>query len=80
MFKIGNLELKSNLILAPMAGITDLPFRLLNRRFGCELAFTEMLNCNSVSYRSRKTHKMLRTDPKDAPLGVQLLGSESGLI
>jgi tRNA-dihydrouridine synthase B len=80
MFKIGNLKLKSNLILAPMTGVTDLPFRLLSRRFGCELAFIEMLNCRSVSYKSRKTHEMLSADPKDRPLGVQLLGNEPNVI
>ncbi|MHB8155580.1 MAG: tRNA-dihydrouridine synthase, partial [Candidatus Omnitrophota bacterium] len=47
MLKIGNLKLKSNLILSPMAGITDLPFRMLCRRFGVELAFVEMINCRS---------------------------------
>jgi tRNA-dihydrouridine synthase len=54
MLKIGKLKLKSNLILAPMAGVSDLPFRLLNRKFGCELAFIEMLNVRSVSFKSRK--------------------------
>ncbi len=80
MLKIGNLKLKSNLILAPMSGITDLPFRLLNREFGCEMAFVEMLNVRSISYKSRKTQQMLLSDPKDKPLGVQLLGHDSKFI
>ncbi|MBU0503440.1 MAG: tRNA dihydrouridine synthase DusB [Candidatus Omnitrophota bacterium] len=80
MLKIGNLKLKSNLILAPMSGITDLPYRLLNRRFGCEMAFVEMLNVRSISYKSRKTHQMLASDPKDKPLGVQLLGNDPKFI
>lgn len=80
MLKIGTLKLKSNLILAPMAGITDLPFRSLNRRFGCELAFTEMINVRSVSYRSKKTQQMLSSGPRDKPLGVQLLGKEEKYI
>lgn len=78
--QIGNLKLNSNLILAPMAGITDLPFRLLNRRFGCELAFIEMLNVRSVSYKSRKTQEMLSSVPEDRPLGVQILGREPKFI
>ena len=63
-----------------MAGISDLPFRLLNRKFGCELAFIEMINCRSISFKSRRTHDMLRSAPKDKPLGIQLLGCEDQYI
>ena len=80
MLQIGNLKLKSDLILAPMAGISDLPFRLLNRRFGCEMAFIEMLNVRSVSYKSRKTQEMLSSNSADRPLGVQILGKEPRFI
>lgn len=80
MLKIGNLKLKSNLILAPMAGVSDLPFRLLNRRFGCELGFIEMINVRSLSYKMRKTKKMLSTCPKDRPLGIQIIGCEEEFI
>ncbi len=80
MLKIGNLKLKSNLILAPMAGVSDLPFRLLNRRFGCELAFIEMINVRSLSYKMRKTKKMLSTSAKDRPLGIQIIGCEEEFI
>jgi len=80
MLIIDSLKLQSNLILAPMAGVSDLFFRLLNRNFGCELAFTEMLNSRCVSYRSKKTQKMLSTVPEDRPLGVQLLGCETEFI
>ncbi|MFH1457821.1 MAG: tRNA dihydrouridine synthase DusB [Candidatus Omnitrophota bacterium] len=80
MLQIGNLKLESRLILAPMAGITDLPFRLLNRRFGCELAFIEMLNVRSLSYKSRKTQEMLSSVPEDRPLGIQILGKEPKFI
>lgn len=80
MLKIGSLELKSKLILAPMAGITDLPYRLLNRRFGAELAFVEMINCRSVSHKSRRTRQMLASCAEDRPLGIQLLGCEAKFI
>ena len=80
MLKIGNLKLRHPFILAPMAGVTDLPFRLLNRKFGCELAFIEMINCRSLSYKSKKTQEMLSTSPEDKPLGVQLLGLEPKFI
>ena len=80
MLKIGNLKLKSNLILAPMSGITDLPYRLLNRKFGCELAFIEMLNVRSLSHKSKKTKQMLSSTKSDSPLGVQLLAKEPKYI
>ncbi|MFA5275902.1 MAG: tRNA dihydrouridine synthase DusB [Candidatus Omnitrophota bacterium] len=76
MLKIGSLNLKSNLILAPMAGISDLPFRLLNHKFGAELAFVEMINARSIGHKSRRTRSMLETAKEDKPLGVQLLGCE----
>ncbi|MDP2928166.1 MAG: tRNA dihydrouridine synthase DusB [Candidatus Omnitrophota bacterium] len=80
MLKIGKLKLKSNLILSPMAGITDLPFRMLCRRFGAELAFVEMINCRSISHKSRRTKQMLSSLAKDKPLGVQILGCEEQYI
>jgi tRNA-dihydrouridine synthase B len=80
MLKIGTLRLKSNLILAPMAGVSDFPFRMLNRNFGCELGFAEMINCRSVSYKSKRTEQMLFSDKDDRPLGVQLLGSEAKFV
>ncbi len=63
-----------------MAGVSDLPFRLLNRRFGCELAFIEMINVRSLSYKMRKTKKMLSTSAKDRPLGIQIIGCEEEFI
>ncbi|MDD5060380.1 MAG: tRNA-dihydrouridine synthase, partial [Candidatus Omnitrophica bacterium] len=80
MLEIGKLKLKSNLIMSPMAGITDLPFRMLCRKFAAELAFVEMINCRSVSHKSRRTKQMLSTLPEDRPLGVQILGCEEQYI
>lgn len=80
MLKIGSLKLKSNFILAPMAGISDFPFRMLNRRFGCELAFVEMINSRSISHKSKRTQKMLSSSREDKPLGVQLLGCEEKFV
>jgi len=80
MLKIGKLKLESNLILAPMAGITDLPYRMLCRKFGAELAFVEMVNCRSVSFKSRRTKQMLLTLPGDKPLGIQILGCEEQYV
>ena len=80
MLKIATLKLKSSLILAPMAGVSDFPFRMLNRKFGCELAFVEMINSRSISYKSKRTQKMLFSDKDDRPLGVQLLGCEEKFV
>jgi tRNA-dihydrouridine synthase B len=80
MLKIGKLKLKSNLILAPMSGISDLPFRLLNRGFGCKFCFIEMINVRSLSYKMPRTKKMLSTNDKDKPLGIQILGCEEEFI
>src|SRR3989338_5712558 len=80
MLKIANLQLSSRVILAPMAGITDLPFRVLNRGFGCKFAFVEMINARSLGYKSKKTNSMLSTNQEDCPLGVQLLGCEHNFI
>lgn len=63
-----------------MSGISDLPFRMLNRKFGCEFAFIEMINVRSVSGKSRRTKEMLTPHSKDSPLGLQLLGCEPGYI
>lgn len=76
MLTIGNLELKYPAVLAPMSGVSDLPFRTLNRGFGCELAFVEMINVRSLCYKTKKTMKMLATDPADRPLGIQLIGHQ----
>jgi len=80
MLRIGTLKLKSNLILAPMAGVSDFPFRMLNRKFGCELAFVEMINARSVSYKSKHTQRMLFSNKDDRLLGVQLLGCEAKYV
>ncbi len=68
--------LNQPLLLAPMAGITDLPYRLIARSFGCELAFLEMVSAQSIVYDSGRTARMLASDDEDRPLGVQLLGNE----
>lgn len=80
MLEIGTLKLNSSLILSPMAGVSDFPFRMLNRKFGCELAFVEMINCRSVSYKSKRTQQMLFSNKDDRPLGVQILGCEAKFV
>jgi len=70
------LRLSAPFILAPMSGVTDLPFRLIAREFGCPLAFTEMINARALVFGNRQTVDLLRSAPQDRPLGVQLLGRE----
>ncbi len=80
MLKIGNIELKLPLVLAPMAGISDMPYRLINRSFGCELAFTEMISANALAYSNPNTPKKLISNSQDSPLGLQLLGGDPELL
>ncbi|MBI5074470.1 MAG: tRNA dihydrouridine synthase DusB [Nitrospirae bacterium] len=72
----GAITLTSRLLLAPMAGITDLPFRLITRSLGCEFAFLEMISARSIVHQSGKTGRMLSSCGEDRPLGAQLLGHE----
>lgn len=73
---IGRLRLKNAICLAPMAGITDLPFRTIVREFGCSLAFTEMVSASGLVRGMGKTCRYLDSSPGDRPLGVQLFGSD----
>ncbi|MDD4013692.1 MAG: tRNA dihydrouridine synthase DusB [Candidatus Omnitrophica bacterium] len=68
--------LSARLIMAPMAGVTDGPFRLMVRRHGCLFAFTEMIDSTGLVYRSKKTLDMLDHPPEDSPLGVQISGND----
>ncbi len=74
--KIGSLVLQHNVVLAPLAGITNLPFRLLCRQEGASLAFTEMVSVNGLVREGIKTLALLRSSPADRPLGIQLFGDK----
>jgi tRNA-dihydrouridine synthase B len=74
--QIGRLSLQSDVFLAPMAGITDLPFRTIVREFGCGMAFTEMVSASGLIRGMGKTCRYLDSSPVDRPLGVQLFGSD----
>lgn len=80
MLSIGHVTIASPLVLAPMAGISDLPFRLISRSFGCKFAFTEMISANSLVHKNKNTLKMLSTGIDDRPLGVQILGGDAEII
>jgi tRNA-dihydrouridine synthase B len=78
--KIGNLQLSNNLIMAPLAGITDLPFRTLVRRYGCGLCYTEMVSADGLIRGHKATINYLRTSPADRPLIIQIFGSDPAVI
>ena len=80
MFKLGETIISPPILLAPMAGVSDLPFRLITRSFGCKFAFTEMISARALSYKGKRTLKMILSPPEDKPLGIQLLGTDSIFI
>jgi len=71
-FKIGNINLKSPLILSPMVDVTNLPYRLICRKAGASLAYTEMINITAILHPNKKTQQMMQTSQEDHPLGIQL--------
>lgn len=75
--KIGNVELKNPLVLGPMAGVTDMPFRLLCREMGAALVSMEMVSANAVKYGNKKTLEMVHISPKEHPVSMQLFGPDA---
>ncbi len=78
--QIGNIALDNNVILAPLAGITNLPFRLLAKASGCGLVCSEMISANGLVYQSGKTEQMLNSAPEEKPLSAQIFGSDPGIM
>lgn len=78
--KIGGLTLDSPVILAPMAGVTDLPFRLLCKRKGAGLLCMEMVSAKAIYYHNRNTEELLKIHPEEVPVSLQLFGSQPELM
>ena len=74
--RIGTIELPNNLILAPMAGVSDLPFRLLCRECGAGMAVMEMVSAKAILYKNKNTEELMRTVPEERPVSLQLFGSD----
>lgn len=74
--RIGNVELDNNIILAPMAGITDLPFRILCKEYGAGAVCTEMVSSKALMYGDEKTKLLLNTKGEKSPIIVQIFGSD----
>ena len=78
--QIGNVTLENNLILAPMAGVTDLPFRLLCKEQGAGLLCMEMVSAKAILYRNKNTEELLTIDLRENPVSLQLFGSDPDIM
>lgn len=78
--QIGNVTLPNNLILAPMAGVTDLPFRLLCKEQGAGLLCMEMVSAKAILYKNKNTEELLTIDARETPVSLQLFGSDPDII
>ena len=74
--KIGNVELENNLILAPMAGVTNQPFRIICKQFGAGMVCTEMASSKAIFYNDQKTKRLLNTEGEKRPISFQIFGSD----
>ena len=74
--KIGNLNLDNKVFLSPMAGVTDLPFRLICKEQDCGMLYTEMINSKALCYDDKNTKKMLKIEEEEHPVAIQIFGSD----
>lgn len=72
---IGNVKVHSPIALGPMAGVTDLPFRMLCKEMGCGLLYTEMVSAKAIYYKNKNTEELIATKDSEKPIAVQLFGS-----
>jgi nifR3 family TIM-barrel protein len=77
---IGSVQLENHAVLAPLAGITDLPFRLLAKEAGCGLVCSEMISANALVFKNDKTLQMLSSQPEEKPLSVQIFGAKPAIM
>ncbi len=77
---IGNVELENNVILAPMAGVTDLPFRVLCKEQGAGLLCMEMVSAKAIYYGSKNTEELMKISPAEMPVSLQLFGSDADIM
>ena len=78
--KIGNVELKSPVILAPMAGVTDLPFRVLCTEQGAGMVCMEMVSAKAILYNNKNTEELMAIDPAEKCVSLQLFGSDPDIV
>ena len=78
--RIGDFEFAYPVFLAPMAGVTDTPYRILAREMGCPLGYSEMVSDKGINYRNEHTLNMLKTEPEGRPMAMQLFGAEADSV
>jgi len=78
--QIGNVHISNPFILAPLAGYTDIPFRILCREHGAALCYSEMISCHGLVYKQKNTLEMIKSAPAERPVAIQLFGSEPGVM
>lgn len=78
--KIGNVEIKNNVFLAPMAGITDMAYRLICKEFGAGLTYTEMVSAKGIYYNDEKTQLLTKVDERERPVAIQIFGSDPDIM
>lgn len=78
--RIGNIEIKNNVALAPMAGVTDLPFRLLCKEQGCGLLYSEMVSAKAILYGNKNTWELMKVTDSENPIALQLFGSDPEIM
>ena len=79
-WKIGSVEIENPFVLAPMAGVTDLPFRGLCKEQGAGLVCTEMVSAKAISFHNKNTKSLMEITPQEHPVSLQLFGSEPELM
>ena len=77
---IGDITIEHPLALAPMAGVTDLPYRLLCKEQGAGMMCTEMVSAKGLYYGNRKSEPLMATDPKEIPVAIQIFGSDPEIM
>ena len=78
--QIGNVTVKGNLVLGPMAGVTDLPFRVLCKEQGADLIYTEMVSAKGIMYNNKNTEALLMVEEAERPVALQLFGSDPKIM
>ncbi len=78
--KIGNVEINNNVFLAPMAGITDVPYRSICKEFGAGLTYSEMISAKGMYYNDEKTRLLMKKAENEAPFAVQIFGSDANIM
>lgn len=78
--QIGNITLENNVFLAPMAGVTDLPFRLICKEMGCGLVYSEMVSAKGILYNNKNTTELLQVEDAERPTAIQLFGSDPQIM